>query len=200
YVMAFDAPLAAAVPPAAELRPGVQQIVNGDSFVVASVTVAKLIAAQGELPRPPQTQRGFVVADLRSTRGEVGTLDYSEAQSPTWSVGRSVAISELKMSGLAESAEKTLSARGVECPSCGAALEIKLTTTQSIVCHQCHAVVDVSQGVGGDLAHYQQDHGMEPQIPLGRVGTLALTRNTPLPWQVVGYVERCEVDGGDADE
>jgi hypothetical protein len=200
YVMAFEAPLAGAVPAAADLRPGMQQIVNGDSFVVASVTVARLIAAQGELPHPPQTQRGFVVADLRSTRGEVGTLDYGDAQAPTWSVGRSVAISELKMTGLADSAEKTLSARGVECPSCGAALEIKLASTQSIVCHQCHAVVDVSKGVGADLAHYQQDNGREPQIPLARVGTLSLTRGTPLPWQVVGYVERCEVDGGDADE
>jgi len=84
YVMAFDAPLAATVPPAAALRPGAPQIVNGDGFVVASVTVAKLIAAQGELPSPPETQRGFVVADLRSTRGEVGTLDYSDAQAPKW--------------------------------------------------------------------------------------------------------------------
>ena len=78
------------------------------------------------------------------------------------------------MTGLAEVAEKTLTARGVECPSCGAALEVKLATTQSIVCHQCHAVVDVSQGVGGDLQHYAQANGGEPQIPLGSVGTLAL--------------------------
>ena len=33
----------------------------------------------------------------------------------------------------------------------------------------------------------------EPQIPLGSVGTLALGGAEPLPWQVVGYVERCEV-------
>jgi len=193
YVMAFDAPLDAAAPPAEALRPGAQQIVNGRPYSVASVTVAKLIAAQGELPRPPQTQRGFVVADLRSTQGEVGTLDYSDPAAPVWSLGRSVAISELAMSGLAEGAEKTLGGRGVACPSCGAALEIKLSTTQSIVCAQCHAVVDVSQGVGADLAHYAQDNGREPQIPLGRVGTLALTRGQALAWQVVGYVERVEV-------
>ena len=39
------------------------------------------------------------------------------------------------MSGLAEAAEKTLQGRGVECPNCGAALQVKLATTQSIVCH-----------------------------------------------------------------
>jgi len=105
------------------------------------------------------------------------------------------------MSGLADVAEKTLKARGVVCPNCGAAVDIKLDTTQSVVCHQCHAVIDVSKGVGGDLAHFAQDNGMEPQIPLGRSGTIALGKSAPLPWQVVGYVERCTVpDAGDDDE
>jgi Domain of unknown function (DUF4178) len=108
------------------------------------------------------------------------------------------------MSGLAESSEKTLKARGVECPSCGTALELKLSTTQSIVCHNCHAVVDVSQGVGGDLQHYAQTNGSEPQIPLGSTGTLALSTRPgdkkALPWQVVGYAERCEVDTGDEEQ
>lgn len=200
YVMAFDAPLASTAPAAARLKVGTQEVINGQGFSVASVTVAKLIAAQGELPRPPETQRGFVVSDLRSTRGEVGTLDYSDPKAPTWSVGRPVAISELAMSGLADSPEKTLKGRSIECPSCGTSLEVTLSTTQSIVCRQCHAVVDVSQGVGGDLKHYAQDNGMEPQIPLGRVGTLALTRGQALPWQVVGYVERCEVPESSDDE
>jgi hypothetical protein len=130
----------------------------------------------------------------------VGTLDYSDPAAPAWSVGRSVAISELKMTGLADSVFSAASARGVECPNCGASLEVKLATTQSIVCHQCHSVVDVSKGVGADLAHFKQDNGREPQIPLGRVGTLALSGNTALPWQVVGYVERCEVDGDDDEQ
>lgn len=193
YVMAFEAPLAQPAPDPSSLRPGAQQVVNGEAFSVASITVARLIAAQGELPAPPETERGFIVADLRSTRGEVGTLDYSQPLAPSWSVGRSVAISELAMTGLAEGAEKTLSARGVACPSCGTALEIQLASTQSIVCPQCHAVVDVSKGVRADLAHFAQAQGSEPQIPLGSIGTLALTRGQPLPWQVVGYVERCEV-------
>ena len=200
YVLAFDAPLAAAVPAAESLRAGATLVVNGQAWSVASVAAAKLIAAQGELPTPPNLERGFVVADLRNTRGEVGTLDYSDKARPRWSVGHSVAISELAMTGLRESSDKTLSARGLECPSCGAALELKLDTTKSIVCHQCHAVVDVSKGVGGDLAHYAQTNAGEPLIPLGRTGTLALTRGTPLPWQVVGYVERCEVATSADDE
>jgi hypothetical protein len=197
YVMAFDAALDGAAPTAEQLRPGAQQIVSGQPWTVASVTAAKLIAAQGELPFKPNTERGFVVADLRSTRDEVGTLDYSDPAAPHWSVGRSVAIGELAMRGLAGVAEKTLKGRSIECPSCGSSLEVKLSTTQCIVCHQCHAVVDLTsadgagKGVGGDLAHYAQDNGDEPQIPLGRVGMLKLGK-IARSWQVVGYVERCE--------
>jgi hypothetical protein len=199
YVIAFDAPLEGSAPAAVSLRAGAQLMVAGQAWTVGSVSAAKLIAAQGELPYKPNLERGFVVSDLRNTRGEVGTLDYSEPGVPRWSVGRSVAISELAMTGLADSAEKTLKARGVECPNCGAALEIKLSTTQSVVCRQCASVVDVSKGIGGELAHYTQQNGSEPLIPLGSTGQLALTRGTVLPWQVVGYAERCEVSDGSDD-
>lgn len=204
YVFAFDAPLDGPAPAAESLRAGQALTVGAQAWSVASVAAAKLIAAQGELPFKPNLERGFVVADLRNTRGEVGTLDYGDPAAPKWAIGRSVAISELAMTGLAEASEKTLKARGVECPSCGTALEVKLSTTQSIVCHNCHAVVDVSQGVGGDLQHYAQANGSEPQIPLGSTGTLAFALKPgdkqALPWQVVGYAERCEVDTGEDDQ
>jgi ribosomal protein L37AE/L43A len=199
YVVAFDAPLAGPAPAAGSLRAGAPVQVDAQAWSVASVTSATLLAAQGELPRRPSLAGSFVVADLRNTRGEVGTLDYGEPDTPGWSIGRSVALSELALTGLADATEKTLKGRTVECPSCGTALEIKLATTQSIVCTQCHAVVDVSQGVGGALQHYAQANGSEPQIPLGSTGTLALGK-AALPWQVVGYAERCEVDQGDGDE
>ncbi len=203
YVIAFETPLEADAPTATSLRAGAQVVLAGQAWSVASVSAAKLIAAQGELPHPPDLARGFTVADLRNTRGEVGTLDDGEPGAPRWSIGRSVAISELAMTGLAEQADKTLTGRAVACPSCGAALEVKLSTTQAIVCHQCHAVVDLvghgAQGVGGELRHYAQANATEPLIPLGSIGTLTFN-NTTLPWQVVGYVERCEVAESEEDE
>ncbi|MGZ5240502.1 MAG: DUF4178 domain-containing protein [Caldimonas sp.] len=199
YVIAFDAPLQTPVPAPERLQPGAPLSVNGQSWSVASVVAAKLIAAQGELPRRPNLERGFVVADLRSSRDEVGTIDYTDPAHPIWSVGRSVELVGLAMTGLSEAGEKTLSGRTLQCPNCGAALEVKLETTQSIVCHQCKSVIDVSQGVGGDLAHYQQANGREPQIPLGTVGTIALG-GPAMPWQVVGYVERCEEAEGEDEQ
>ncbi len=197
YVIAFDLPpdASAGAPPAEALTPGSQLVVAGEAWTVASVSAARILAAAGELPVRPELAHGFVVADLRNTRGEVGTLDYGDPAAPRWSVGRAVALSELALTGLADAAEKTLKGRGVACPNCGAALDVKLETTQSIVCRQCHSVVDLSAGVGGDLKHYAQDNGSEPQIPLGSVGTIAFGSGPALPWQVVGYVERCTVPG-----
>jgi predicted RNA-binding Zn-ribbon protein involved in translation (DUF1610 family) len=217
YVIAFDAPLPkdAAADAAAldRLRAGQRVLADGRAWDVASVTRARLLAAQGELPQPPQLQGEFWVADLRNSAGEVATLDGSQAvaatagAAATWSVGRTVALSELALTGLKEDSTKTLSGRAFECPNCGNALEVKLATTQSITCGQCSTVVDVSAGIGADMAHYQQANagvaGAEPQIPLGTTGKLALGVGGPgalLPWQVVGYLERCDIPESSEDE
>jgi ribosomal protein S27AE len=204
YVFAFDLPPQGEVPAATELFAGQRRAVDGRSWDVASVTAVRLLAAQGELPRPPKLNGSFIVADLRNQQGEVGTLDYGDLARPQWSVGRSVALSELAMRGLAEASEKALKGRGFPCPNCGAALSITLATTKSVTCGQCKSVVDVSQGVGADLAFFKQnvagDSGLEPQIPLGSVGRLRLGGVDALPWQVVGYLERCELPApGDDD-
>ncbi len=203
YVVAFDAPLPADAPALQGLQAGQRVMADGRVWDVASITRAKLLAAQGELPRPPQLQGEFDVADLRNSAGEVATLDNSDAAQPAWSVGRSVALAELTLTGLREGSEKTLGSRSLQCPNCGTALEIKLATTQSLSCHQCSTVVDVSAGVGGELKHYQQNNagasGAEPLIPLGSTGTLGLG-SAPAPWQVVGYQERCDIPDSSEDE
>ncbi len=204
YVMAFEQPLPdpAQAPAPHSLQPGARVVLAGQPWQVGAITQAQVAAAQGELPAVPSTASAFTVVELRNAQGEVGTLDYGSPQAVHWSVGRSAALPDLKLTGLREASEKTLQARGLECPCCGTALEIKLSTTQSIVCHQCQAVVDVSQGVGGDLAHYAQDNaqpGGIQQLPLGATATLALG-GPPQDWQVVGYVERCEIPDDPEDE
>lgn len=203
FVLGFEAPLEGEVPAPEELVPGERRLVANRAWNVASVTRARLLAAEGELPHPPMLQGEFSVADLRNEHDEVGTLDWSEPARPQWSVGRPVALSELAMQGLREGSEKTLGARSLPCPSCGAALEIRLDSTQSVVCGQCKAVVDVSgQDAAGALPHFAQDgeHRLEPLIPLGTVGTLAVTAGRPLKWQVVGYLERCDLPEPGDDE
>ncbi|MBL8308133.1 MAG: DUF4178 domain-containing protein [Rubrivivax sp.] len=203
YVLAFDAPLPADVPPFDELRAGQRLVADRRGWNVASVVRTHLIAAEGELPAPPRLQGDFFVIDLRNAEGEVATIDASDPGKPGWSVGRSVALSELALQGLKDGAEKTLKARGIECPSCGSALEPKLSTTKSLSCGQCNSVVDISKGAGADLEHYAQNNsgpgGLTPQIPLGSEGKLGLD-GPPVPWQVVGYMERCDNADGADDE
>jgi hypothetical protein len=208
YVFAFDAPWPTDAPPDADaataLGAGRACRVDGRAWTVASIVTTHLIAAQGELPLPPRLEGSFVVADLRNVQDEVGTLDYGDPKQPHWSTGRSVLLADLALSGLRDSSEKTLSGRGLECPGCGAALEVKLTTTQAITCGQCNTVIDVSKGVGGDLEHYRQNNsgagGLEPLIPLGKSAELLLGTPKPETWQVVGYLERCDLPAPDDDE
>ena len=204
YVLALDRPLNDRVPQAGTLFPGQKALIDGRAWEVASVVQAHVHAAEGELPRPPQPagpDHAFVIADLRNAQDEVGTLDYAEPARPQWSVGRAVRLAELQLAGLRDlGSEKTLAGRSIECPSCGASLEIRLDSTRSVTCGQCHAVVDVSQGVGADLAHFAQNAVTEPQIPLGTVGTLALGTPQPLPWQVIGYLERCDLPAPGSDD
>jgi hypothetical protein len=205
YVMAFDAPLPADAPALAGLRAGQRCRADGRHWDVASVVRARLIAAQGELPSAPRLEGEFTVVDLRNAQGEVATLDGAEASERHWSVGGSVALTELRLQGLREVSEKSLASRAIECPSCGASLQPMLASTQSLSCEQCRAVVDISKGVGAELAHYAQNNsgagGLEPQLPLGRGGKLALGSAEPLPWTVVGYMERCDLPGpGSEDE
>jgi hypothetical protein len=209
YVLAFEQPTPTEFPKPEALTPGFRRSVNRGMWSVASVEKVRLQAAQGELPRPPKLQGEFIVADLRSEAGEVGTLDYSNPAAPGWAVGKSVSFKQLALSGLREGeAEKTLAARTLECPSCGSSLTPKLSNTKTISCPSCKAVVDISAGAGAELAHFQQlnqgdepDAVAEPQIPLGRSGLLALEPGKPAqPWQVVGYQERCNLPGAEDDE
>lgn len=204
YVFAFDAPLEGEAPQPSSLVPGERRVVAGQGWQVASVVRARVLAAEGELPAAPRGEGEFTIADLRNERGEVATLDFGDPARVGWSIGRSVALAELALSGLRETSEKTLAARGLSCPSCGTALEPKLSTTQSITCPQCKAVVDVSQGVGAELRHYAQNtsgaDGLGPQIPLGSTGRLAIAGGAPLDWQVVGTLERCDLPANGEDE
>ena len=204
FVLSFDAPLNEAVAQSHELVLGDMMVLAGQSWRISALTLTRILAAQGELPRPPDLEHEFLVAELRNAKDEVGTLDYSGSNSnsgPQWSLGRAVRFDELAMQGLREDKDATLGAKTLECPSCGAALTPKLTQSQSIVCEHCHAVVDISAGIGADLAFFAQQNGLAPQIPLGTVGQLALNPGSArLPWQVLGYQERCDLPAPGSDD
>lgn len=200
YVFTTAQPVQRDLPAAERFRVGATTAINGQSFSVASNQQVALVAAQGELPRLPELGRSFAMVELRSeaadakSTGEVLSVDYS-TQPPSVSMGRSVQLDELKLTGLKDNAAKEEKGRQFSCPNCGATLEALLLTTQSMSCKSCNTLIDLSQGIGGELKHAVQDEPIQPLIPLGTVGMLQGAH-----WQVVGFQHRMGTEPADPDE
>lgn len=206
FVLSLEAPLTEAPP--AEPQPGQPLTLAGQRWQVAAVVAAALRAAEGELPRPPGPGR---VVELRNAQGEVGSLEFrADGSAPVWSVGRAVQLADLALQGLRTTAggesiaEASLQGRSIACPNCGSPLVPKLAQTRSMVCGQCQALVDLPGFEGSAEAKAPgftaQSPDVEPLIPLGRTGTLALDGGKPQGWTVVGYQERCDLPEDAEDE
>ena len=200
YVFAMPQPAQAALPAAAFFRLGASTAIKGKSFSVTSNQSVALLSARGELPHLPELGQPFSMVELRSQSGEgasgaeVLSIDYGRTP-PELSRGQAVRLEDLKLSGLRESSEKDETGRPFSCPNCGASLTMQLASTQSMTCASCHSIIDVSQGVGGELRHATQDEPVQPLIALGSSGTLQ-----GAPWQVVGWQNRMGHAPGDTDE
>ncbi|RZJ09941.1 MAG: DUF4178 domain-containing protein [Rubrivivax sp.] len=201
FVLSLEAPLNEAPP--VEPQVGAPLTLAGQRWQVAAVVDAALRAAEGELPRPPKAGR---IVELRNSLDEVGSLEFRDGEPPAWSVGRAVALADLALEGLRTTsenesvAEAKFKGRALACPNCGAPLEPKLTQSKSIVCAQCHAVVDLPEGDQKAVGFVMQGEGTQPLIPLGRTGTLQPDGEKAQSWQVVGYQERCDIPEDAEDE
>jgi hypothetical protein len=103
-----------------------------------------------------------------------------------------VQLDDLALKGLKDESTKEEKGRQFNCPHCGAPVTVALLTSKSITCGSCNSIIDLSQGIGGELKSAIQDEPINPLIALGTVGTLQGT-----PWQVVGFQHRMGVAPGD---
>lgn len=177
------------LPPADRFRVGGNTSINGKPFSVASNEVVALISAQGELPHLPTLGVEFAMVELRSSQGEVLSVDYGPTMVvgglPSLSLGKAVVLDELQLTGLRDEVGTQEQGRQFNCPNCAAALTVALASTQSMSCGSCHSVIDLSHGIGKQLQHAIQDEPVAPLIALGRQGTLQ-----GVSWQVVGFQHR----------
>lgn len=174
--------------------------ISGKPFSVGSVHEVSLMAAQGELPKLPPLSQTFFVVELRSPQGEVLSVEYS-TEPPSLALGRAVHLEALQLTGLRDLANatgqggKTVQAQQFNCPHCGSTVDVQLAGSKSITCKACNSLIDLSQGIGGALAHALQDEPVKPLIALGSIGTLQGKK-----WQVVGFQHRMGHVPGDEDE
>ena len=194
YVLAQPASTGREVPQPQYFRVGATTAVNGKSYQVAANQQVALVSAQGELPQLPPMNAPFTMVELRSTDNEVLSIDYG-ATPPRLTRGRPVALDELQFTGLREENVKAASGRHFACPQCGAQVEVQLAGTKSITCPSCNSLIDVRNGIGGELAHAVQDEPVQPLIPLGSTGQLQ-----GVHWQVVGFQHRLGTEPDDPNE
>jgi hypothetical protein len=64
-----------------------------------------------------------------------------------------------------------------------------------MTCASCHSIIDLGNGIGGELRHAAQDEPIQPLIALGSTGQLQ-----GASWQVVGYQHRMGFEPSDPDE
>ena len=179
YVLTRPAVLGREVPEAERFRVGMTTAVGGQPFSVAANVQARLVAAEGELPRLPALGEPFQVVELRNSEGEVLSIDYG-TRPPQVHRGRAVRLEDLQMQGLKQESAKEETGRQFNCPQCGAPVHVRLDSTKSCTCPSCHSLIDLSAGLGGELRHAAQYEPVQPLIPLGSVGQFegAPWRNT----------------------
>ena len=184
YVFSRPVVLDPPAPPAADLRVGQTATFNGQSYTVSSNESVTLSAAQGELPKLPALGAPFAVVELRNERGEVLSLDYG-SQPPAASLGHSVELDALALTGLRNESATEERARSFNCPNCGAPVHVQRLDSKSITCGSCDSLIDLTHGIGGEMQHAEQDADESPLIPLGTRGQLQ-----GVTWQVVGFQHR----------
>lgn len=217
YVWVLAQSTQQALPEAQRFRIGATTAINGKSYTVTSNQTVALIAAQGELPRMPALGVQHAMVELRSQGGattdsqigsaigegiasatreaqEVLSLDYGSTP-PTVTRGVPVLLEELALTGLRGEQAKDEKGRQFACPNCGASLTVQLAQSKSMTCGSCNSIIDLSQGIGGELRHAEQDEPVRPLIALGSNGKLQW-----VDWQVVGYQHRMGYEPSDPDE
>lgn len=172
-----------------QIKPGLQLTLQNQLYEVAYLAQARVVSGQGELPFAIGTGYEAPVVDLRGV-GHPGfaSLDYSARAAPRLYLGLDVPLAQLKMSGLRQERLKELKAdsiRALQCPNCGAAVQVNRADTRSITCAACHSTLGVEVEGIALLKKYEQAEFTEPPIPLGQAGVLE-----GATWTVVGFLQR----------
>ncbi len=202
YFVSFVRP-ADGAPTASQVQLGQMLGLDKQRAVVTSVSRGTALTFEGELPFVMDTSYEAVFADLLTTTGVAGTLDYSD-DSPLLFQGRWCRFEELKLQGLRTGLEEegggpTLSAanlKTLKCGTCGAPHELRAGgLSQTLVCQYCDTAMDLSSDATfKEVLNFQQSMGKVPaKVPLGSKGKLP---GQDVEFTCIGFMARaCVVEG-----
>jgi hypothetical protein len=101
YVITFPEASPTPLPPAANLQRGMPFQLGGHNYEITVITKAHYKGVEGELPFEYWDKHEALFADLRSTDGRFGTLDYSQ-DPPTLFLGAGVEYDDLHLKNVRE--------------------------------------------------------------------------------------------------
>lgn len=183
YAVSFLAEAARYTPDPAALRPGEPFTFRGAQYAVSSLTRARYVGVEGELPFEYWDRAEVLFVDLGGQEGRFGTLDYSE-DPPLVFLGEYVAFQALALRDLREPEERR--AQGAEtlnCPNCGGTVTVRMPgETVNAVCQHCQSVLDTNSPKLLVLQSFRDAVTVQPRIPLGSTG-----RMHGAEWTVLGF-------------
>ncbi|HEX8276215.1 MAG TPA: DUF4178 domain-containing protein [Longimicrobiaceae bacterium] len=172
YAVSFLAPDPGPLPAPAEIRTGQRFSWGGTEYQAAAVTRARYVGVEGELPFEYWDKEQVPFVDLRTTDGRFATLDFSEP-TPLLYLGEYVELDNLWLTDLRDSpARRVEGARALNCPNCGAGVEIRDPEhALNVVCGSCSSVLDARSPSLKVLQTFKAKQKVKPLIPLGAKGT-----------------------------
>lgn len=183
-------PLTGQQPPAyADANPGNEFQLRGTRFVVEERSRARTVSAQGQLP-DFHADHPFV--DATGPKGVFVSIDYGAGEPGEAFVGSLTTLDALGFdkSELASTPKRQAMSQA-RCTQCNGMLDLKAPdVSKRVACPFCGALLDCSSG---RLAFLQllEKPTIEPQLPLGRKGTLEGTE-----WTCIAFLIRsCNVEG-----
>ncbi len=161
------------LPPIDGLQLGqpVPAILTPAPLIVVEKNMARMLAAEGEIPYRLTPGETYAYADLSGAGGVFGTIDYGE-QTPRVFVGRQVTLDELGIiaTGATQAREpRRVTAAQLNCPRCGGPLELRAPDqSERVTCPNCASLLDITKG---RLLYLKTLEAKKyaPSIPLGGV-------------------------------
>lgn len=159
----------------------------GQRLTVTNIEDARCIAGQGELPFKIHAGFDVTVVDL-SNEALFASIDFSVSP-PLLFVGEMVELSSLALENLRdiEHSKIKASVRSFNCPNCASPVSVTLSSTHSIVCKTCTAIIDTSNKNVELIVKSQKAirSQINPVIELGSIGHFDGVNYT-----VIGYIRR----------
>lgn len=101
YAVSFLVEQPGTLPESGAIRRGQAFSLQGAEYFATTLTRARYEGFEGDLPFTTHERSTILFADLRTSDGRFGTIDYSETP-PLLFLGRAVSFEELSMKGLRE--------------------------------------------------------------------------------------------------